>query len=49
MSIKPDFRHVPADWLIPWQWHCGDVYLSGHPTREKAIEAGRRNGWGVGA
>lgn len=39
MTEKSELRHVPADWLIPWQWWFGGYYLSGHPTREAAVEA----------
>lgn len=47
--MTPRLRHVPADWLIPWQWWDEstepNVYLAGFPTPAGAEEYSRLRGW----
>jgi hypothetical protein len=43
--MTPVLRHVPADWLIPWQWWDDGQYLSGFITEAGARDYGRAKGW----
>ena len=49
-------RHVPSDYLIPWQWHSVEpwideilktptTYIAGFIKRESAVAWGEKQGW----